>query len=100
MKLRWTKRALSQLRDAEDYIAQENPEVAKVVAERIASATCLLLTQPQMGRPGRIANTREWVVSKTPYFIAYSVLNEDLIILRVIHEKQHWPQKIKGVGDN
>ena len=93
MKLRWTKRALSQLRDAEDYIAQENPQAAKAVAQRLAAATHLLLTQPQMGRPGRIANTREWVVKNTPYFIAYSVRDNDLMILRVIHEKRHWPPK-------
>ena len=50
LKLKWTKRALQQLKAAQDYIARDNPAAACDVAERIAQATRLLLTQPQMGR--------------------------------------------------
>ena len=92
LKLKWTKRALQQFRDAQEYIARDNPAAAGSVAGRIAQATRLLLTQPQMGRTGRVKGTREWVVMHTPYLLAYTVENDTVLILRVIHSKQDWPQ--------
>jgi len=92
LKLKWTKRALQQLKEAQDYISRDNPAAARDVAERIAQATRLLLTQPQMGRTGRVRVTREWVVMHTPYLLAYTVENDTVQILRVIHSKQDWPQ--------
>lgn len=91
MKLKWTRRALEQLIEAQDYIAQDNPSAARQVGERTAEATNLLLTQPRMGSRGRVVGTREWVVRRTPYFLVYKQKDDELIILRVIHGKQHWP---------
>lgn len=91
MKLKWTRRALSQFKNAEMYIAKEDPQAAKAVTERIAEAIHLLLNQPQLGRPGRIRGTREWVVKQTPYLIAYAIEDDYLVVLRVIHSKRHWP---------
>lgn len=91
MKLKWTRRALRQLAEAQDYIAKDNPTAARQIAERIAEAARLLLTQPEMGRPGRIAGTREWVVQRTQYFLVYRLYEDTLQILRVLHGKQDWP---------
>lgn len=91
LKLKWTRRALEQLVEAQDYIAQDNPSAAHQIGERIAEATRLLLTQPRMGHRGRVAGTHEWIVQRTPYFLAYKLEDDELIILRVIHGKQHWP---------
>jgi len=91
LKLKWTRRALRQLAEAQDYIAKDNPTAARQIAERIAEAARLLLTQPEMGRPGRIAGTREWVVQRTQYFLVYRLYEDTLQILRVLHGKQDWP---------
>lgn len=91
LKLKWTRRALEQLVEAQEYISQDNPTAASQVAERIARATKLLLTQPEMGRQGRVAGTFEWVVGQTPYFSVYKLEGDELIVLRLIHGKQHWP---------
>lgn len=91
MKLKWTRRALDQLTEAQNYIARDNPGAARQVAERIAEATYLLLTQPRMGRRGRVSGTLEWIVRRTPCFLVYKLENDELIILRVIHGKQFWP---------
>lgn len=91
LKLKWTRRALEQLTEAQAYIAEENPGAARKVGERIAEATELLLTQPLMGQRGRVGGTREWVVLRTPYFLVYTLDADHLKILRVIHGKQHWP---------
>ena len=85
MKLKWTSRALSQFKEALDYIADDNPDAARAVGQRIWDASRLLLEQPNIGRPGRVAGTYEWVVKRTPYLIAYTLDTETLIILRVIH---------------
>lgn len=91
LKLKWTRRALEQLVEAQDYIAQDNPSAARQVGERIAEATRLLLTQPRMGHRGRVAGSHEWIVRRTPYFLVYKLEDDELMILRVIHGKQHWP---------
>ena len=91
MKLRWAKRALRQFKQAQEYIAQDNPVAAQQVAQRIADASELLLTQPNIGRPGRVGGTREWVVNKTPYLIAYRIESDELQIVGIIHSKQLWP---------
>ena len=100
MKLRWTKRALHQFDDLQDYIAEDNPIAAQAVAQRIADATLLLLREPHIGRSGRIDGTREWVVARTHYLIAYRIQAETLEIMAVIHSKQSWPLSMEGlIGD-
>lgn len=90
LKLKWTRRALEQLIEAQDYIARENPVAARQVGERIVDATRLLLSQPRVGHRGRVAGTLEWVVRRTPYFLVYKLEDDELTVLRVIHGKQHW----------
>ena len=53
-----------------------------------------LAGQPDMGRPGRIAGTRELVVSATPYVIPYRVRAGRLELLAVFHGRQKWPVKL------
>jgi len=91
LKLKWTRRALLQFADAQAYIAQDNPLAAKAVATRIAQATRQLLDHPRIGRTGRVPQTREWVVSRTPYLLVYAVDAQAITILRVLHGKQYWP---------
>ncbi len=43
-----------------------------------------------MGRPGHVADTREWIVRRTPYLIVYRVRAETLEILRLWHAKRDW----------
>ncbi len=93
MKLKWTRRALPQIVEAQDHIAQENPLAARHVAERIAQAVRLLLEQPRLGRPGRVAGTREWIIGHTPYFLVYAITADEVRILRLLHGKQQWPPK-------
>ncbi|HET7921672.1 MAG TPA: type II toxin-antitoxin system RelE/ParE family toxin [Gammaproteobacteria bacterium] len=93
MKLKWTRRALRQLLDAQEYIAQENPAAAKQVVDRIATAASRLLYHPKMGRTGRVAGTHELIVNRTTYFIVYVLMNDTVQIVRVLHGKQDWPPK-------
>jgi toxin ParE1/3/4 len=94
MKIVWSRRALRHLIALRDYIAQESPNSAAVVAYRILNHVDLLATQPQMGRPGRIVGTRELVIPGVPYIIPYRVRGERLELLAVFHGRQKWPDKI------
>lgn len=94
VKARWTRRALRQFTEAQDYIALDNPAAAKAVAHRVLDAIDTLLSQPQLGRPGRVEGTREWPVNRTPYLLAYRVESDTLQILAVIHGKQLWPASL------
>lgn len=95
MRLVWLPTAL-QLRYAQlDYIAGENPQAAVQMDEEIERQAELLLGHPDMGRPGRINVTREWVVQRTPFILVYRVRAEiqRIEIWRVLHGAQRWPPR-------
>jgi toxin ParE1/3/4 len=50
-----------------------------------------LVQFPESGRPGRIEGTRELVIQRTPYIIAYRMARDAVRILRVLHGAQNWP---------
>ena len=94
MKLVWSRFALSDRDDIFSYIEAENPRAAIHVDEQIADAARRLLDFPDSGRPGRVASTRELVISRTPYVAAYLVDGETVRILRVLHGAQMWPDEL------
>lgn len=95
MKVRWTRRAYRQLEETLTFIADENPVAAGQIAQRIYVAERLLSDNPAIGRPGRVPGTREWAVRGSPYLVGYSLNNNELIILALLHSKQQWPMRFK-----
>ena len=93
MNLVWEEDALSDLEGIYEYIAQDNSGAATETTERITEAVALLEESPGMGRPGRVPNTRELVVSGTPYIVPYRVRRRDIQILRVFHTAQRAPNQ-------
>lgn len=94
MVLRWLNAALADLRAIKDYISEENPEAAHRVVACIRSETNILLQQPHVGRVGRIADTRELVVSQYPYIVAYRERNGEVQILAIVHTSRRWPEQL------
>lgn len=94
MKLRWTLPALQDRNRIFDHIEQHNPTAAVRLDERIGSQIESLSLHPRSGRPGRVNDTRELVVSHTPYIVAYRVLEDAVLILRILHGSQKWPEEI------
>lgn len=93
MQVRWTRKALTNLDNAVQYIAADKPAAAKDVAQRIWQTAQMLAAQPGMGRPGRVAGTREIVVPDLPYILPYAEKNRVVFILRVMHTSMKWPDK-------
>ena len=86
----WSDEALDDLDDAMSYIGVDNPAAAHLVIDRIAAAIDLLAEMP-VGRIGRVKGTHEWHVQRTPYVVSYSLTDETLHILHVIHGSRDWP---------
>ena len=94
MKIVWSRRAIRHLTALREYIAEDSPQNAAEVAGRIVETVELLVTQPQIGRPGRIAGTRELIVPDTPYLLPYRIRSQRLEIIAVLHGRQKWPRKL------
>jgi toxin ParE1/3/4 len=94
MRLSWTAPAVQDLVSARAYIARDNPPAADHQVERVVAAISTLLRFPETGRPGRRTGTRELVVSRTPYIVAYRVRAGTIEILRVLHGRQRWPDAL------
>ena len=94
MKLVWSAFALSDRDGIFTHIEAENPRAAIALDERIAAAARRLVEFPESGRPGRVAGTREFVVTGTPYVAAYTVTESSIRILRVLHGAQKWPDEL------
>ncbi|MBI5556862.1 MAG: type II toxin-antitoxin system RelE/ParE family toxin [Deltaproteobacteria bacterium] len=68
-KLEWTVPALQDLVAAGEYIAQENPNAAQRMAARVKEAAEHLRDHPNLGRPGRLSDTKELAISGTPFIV-------------------------------
>ena len=90
MKVSWRRNAQLDLLGIDEHIRQENPQAANRVVSAIRKETLLLVSTPLLGRSGRIENTRELVISKLPYVVAYQVTPVE--ILAVIHTARLWPE--------
>ena len=91
MTIVWSPRAIEHLAHLREYIARDNPNAGNRIASALLEAVERLAKLPNLGRPGRVAGTRELVVSRTPYIIAYKFLGDRLEIVAVFHARQKWP---------
>lgn len=85
MRLEWSPFARRDLREAIDYIAEDNPIVANEIEDRILEAARGLLDHPEKGRSGRRTATRKWLVPRTPYLLVYRQTTATIEIVRVWH---------------
>jgi toxin ParE1/3/4 len=94
LRVRWLKRALLDLDEAEAFIAQDNPSAASGIVEKIVNAATLLKDQPGLGRAGRVPGSKELVVPGTPYIVPYRVKDDTIQVLRVYHTSRKWPDRL------
>jgi len=94
MQLRWLRRALENLDQEASYIAQDSSKAAAEFVLHVRASAAMLCDQPNLGRPGRIAGTRELVISRFPYILPYRVRANAVEILRVFHTSRKWPQRM------
>jgi toxin ParE1/3/4 len=90
----WSPRAIDHLTDLRLYIARDNPNAASRIAGTLLEAVERLAELPNLGRPGRVAGTRELVVPGTPYVVTYRLRGDRLEVIAVFHARQKWPKQL------
>ena len=90
MTLVFDERALADIEDIFNWIAQDNAAVAKAVVQRVSESLELLTKFPNMGRVGRDPSTREWVIPRLPYVAVYEVdgPHDQVIVTAIFHGAQ------------
>jgi toxin ParE1/3/4 len=94
MQIKWLAKALRNLDDEAEYIARDDPAAARLVVQKIYAAVALLIANPELGRIGRLPDTRELIIPNTRYIIPYRIkqnLNR-IEILRVFHASRRLSQ--------
>ena len=94
MKVKWLRRALENLDEEAAYIAKDSPQVASEFVRHLRASASMLGDHPNMGRPGRIAGTRELVVTRFSYILPYRVRSNAIEVLRVFHTARKWPERM------
>ncbi len=95
MKIEWTLLAQADLKHIYAYIHEDDPQAAISVLGAIRNAIRgQLKTSPLSGRSGRVKNTRELIIPRLPYIVAYRIGISSIQILRVLHGAQQWPEKL------
>lgn len=91
MHVEWLQVALDSVIAEAESISQYSPAAADRTVAAILDAAENLKRFPALGRPGRVADTRELVISGTPYIVAYRVRSDAVELLLVLHAARKWP---------
>jgi toxin ParE1/3/4 len=90
----WSPRAIEHLAQFRAYIAQDNPTAANRIGGTLLEVVERLAELPNLGRPGRVAGTRDLIVPATPYVIPYRLRGDRLEVIAVFHGRQKWPRRL------
>ncbi len=92
MRIRWTGDAIRDFTNICDYIDQRaGAATARRVARAIHHSLDSLENFPELGRTGRMPDSRELVFTGLPYLAIYRIRGEAVEILRILHGAQIWP---------
>jgi len=91
MKLRYTRKAFGHLVEIHAYTEQEWPGTSQEVGKAIEQAVRQLLQHPELGRFGRVEGTRELIVPRLPFIVAYRVSESHVDVLAILHAARRWP---------
>ena len=90
MELFWTPEAIQDRDDIYEYIEADNPVAALDLDELSEEKAALLVDHPNLGRLGRVADTRELVAHRN-YLLIYDVVGDLVRVLSVVHAARQWP---------
>lgn len=90
MQLLWTEEAAADLDAIADYLFEQTPVNARRIVLETYNAPEILTSFPLRGRPGRTPGTRELVLSSLPYILIYTVSDNLIHIVRILHGAQKY----------
>jgi toxin ParE1/3/4 len=91
VRLEWSVHTNNDRDAIFDYIEADNPSAAIRIDNCIRTQVQRLIRFPEIGRPGRVEGTRELVINRTPYIVAYRIADGTVRVLRILHGAQQWP---------
>jgi len=92
-RLVYPRRYSRRLEDIYERIAADNPDAAPRIIERNSDRGGALAGISHDRSPGRVADTRELIISGTPYIVPYRIKGEFVQIITVLHSAQRWPDR-------
>jgi toxin ParE1/3/4 len=95
MLIWWSTPATQQLAAAHEYIAADDEAAARRITNHIWDFVDVLARHPFAGRKGRVPDTRELVISGTPFLVAYRIEKKEVRILAVLHAAREWPEEFE-----
>jgi addiction module RelE/StbE family toxin len=90
VKIIWTPDAVEDRNQIFTYIFEQNPDAAEALDILFIRQSEMLATFPEMGKLGRVDQTRELIVQKH-YLLVYRVISDRIEIAAVLHTSRQWP---------
>lgn len=91
MRIEWSIFARADRDAIFDYIEKDSPQGAITVDDRIRAQ---VESREQFPKSGRIEDTRELIIQRTPYIVAYRIAARTVRILRILHAARRWPEEM------
>ena len=91
MRVVCLEEAVHDLKEIGHYIAEDDPLAAYQTLVKLKASGESLQHNPELGRPGRVENTRELIVSGLSYILPYYIKGDEIRILAVMHTARKWP---------
>ena len=92
MKVLFSQAARDDIASIHDYIHPLNPNAAARVVLAIQTSTNRLGSFPNSGRLGGVERTREIIVPRLPYIVAYCIRPDFVEVLAVFHAAENKPR--------
>ncbi len=89
--LKYSYSAIIDLNNCYDYLCQRNKYAAKSLIDRIEDTILKITDNPYIGHSGRVENTLEMVVLQTSYFLVYTIIEDTIKIVAIIHNARRFP---------
>ena len=91
-QVEWTREAEQDLENILTYyLSEAGLRVASAIFARIKDQVGALKLFPQRCRPGRVADTREYVLHRLPYIAVVHVGEDTVSVLNLIHTARKYP---------
>jgi addiction module toxin, RelE/StbE family len=90
--IEWLPDAELDLDEIYDFISEDNPDAAdRQIARILGQVEKLPEKVSRKGRIGRVPETMELVITRTPFIVVYRAQPGRIQILRVMHSSLKWP---------
>ena len=90
MDLTWSPQSIEDRKQIYAFISEHDQRAADELDELFRKQASLLLSFPEMGKPGRVPATRELLAHKH-YILVYACTGDSVAILTVLHTSRQYP---------